>query len=224
VRRHLSNPDWYRIRYSLAAERVNWALADGGVRGVQLLAAKIEARDLLGAINRRLGRPKSWGLRAIRDDAGPALDAFLRDPLKPSLLVLLAGIELARSGSAWEEQEPAQGGGAEALGQFEEQILSETAVDPFPMVQAVEASCREPSPGISYNLACFHAQAGNSSRALENLAKTVEATPPSAWPRLRAEIESDPMFGSIRRDAPDFFEDPVKYRPKQQARRRHFRI
>jgi hypothetical protein len=223
VRRHLSNPDWYRIRYSLAAERVNWALADGGARGVQLLAAEIEAWDLLSAINRWLGRPKSWGLRAIRDDSGPALDAFLRDPLKPSLLVLLAGIELARY-SAWEEQEPAQEGGAEALGQFEEQILSGAAVDPFLMVQAVEASYREPSPGILYNLACFHAQAGNSSRALESLGKTVEATPPSAWPRLRAEIESDPMFGSIRREASDLFEDPVKYRAKQPARRRHFRI
>jgi tetratricopeptide (TPR) repeat protein len=215
-----SNPDWYRIKYSLAAERVNWALADGGVRGVQLARAAAETWWLLNAVDRRLGRPKSWGLRAVQDDAGRALDAFLRWHLKPCLLVLLAAIELERSRS--DGREPPADSESRAIGQLEGEIRKGEAVDPFLTVQAVEASYRELSPGLSYNLACFYAQAGDSPRAVAHLHEAVEGTPPSAWPRLRAEVERDPVLEPVRGALGDLFEDPLRHPDTQSAGRLFF--
>lgn len=217
-----SNPDWYRVKYSLAAERVNWALADDGERRRQLAVAKAESRALLGEIDRRLRRPRAWGLRAINDRAGRELDLFLQEYLRPSLFVLLAGIELAIAGvsaGGWKA-------GAKPLNlrQLDSQIRAGASLDPRLIVCAVEAGRREPSAGLSYNLACFYSQAGESDRALAYLRSTIELTPPSSWSRLRAEVERDPVLKSLRGKLDDLFENPLGQSAKKKGKTLRFWI
>lgn len=155
-----SNPDWYRVKYSLAAERVNWALADDRERRRQLDVAKAESRVLLSEINRWLRRPKSWGLRGVKEErAVRELARFLQDHLKPSLLVLFAGIELAKDGR-WAGESKVSAA-IPKLSRLELLIQAGAPLDPLLIVHAVEAGCREPSAGLSYNFACFYSQASD---------------------------------------------------------------
>ncbi len=193
-----SNPDWYRVKYSLATERVNWALVEK--KESQMARAEGEARSLLTAVHDRLLREQGND-----DDAEPALNAFLGDHLKPSLLVLFAGIELSKFDEGRKVSTP--NAESEDLDRLEDRIRTGGEVDPFLLVEEVVASYKRPSPGLSYNLACFYAQAGDWRSALEHLRGTVESTPPSAWPRLRAEIEHDPMFAPLRGEVESLFRD-----------------
>jgi tetratricopeptide (TPR) repeat protein len=193
-----SNPDWYRVKYSLATQRVNWALVEK--KEAQMARGEDEARSLLTTVHDRLSREREDG-----DDAERALDAFLDDDLKPSLLVLFAGIELSKSDRSRTVSTPNDE--SEDLDRLEERIRTGERVDPFLLVEKVVAKYKRPSPGLSYNLACFYAQAGDPRSALQHLHKTVEATPPSAWPQLRAEIEHDPMLTQLRGKVENLFRD-----------------
>jgi hypothetical protein len=222
ARRPFSNPDWYRVKYSLAAERVNWALADDRERRRQLDMAKAESRALLSEIDRRLRMPRAWGLRAINDRVGPELDRFLQGHLKPGLLVLFAGIELAKDGARAGESKASAG--ILRLNQLERLIQAGAPLDPLLIVHVVEAGYREPSAGLSYNLACFYSQAEDSDGALIHLRSTIELTPPSSWSRLRAEIERDPVLKPLHGKLDDLFGNPLEQAVKKKGRSRHFRI
>jgi hypothetical protein len=219
-----SNPDWYRVKYSLATERLNRALAAGDELPAQLKKAEVETRELLKAIVRWLRRPKQWGLRAIRDSAGREMDSFLRDHLQPSALVLLAGIELEQAKAAGGKPNP--NAATLELGELRAQICEGAAVDPFVIVRTVEAHWEEPPVGISYNLACFQAQAGLPRIAVERLRDCVEATAPSTWPQLRARAESDPALEPVRGELDDLFvDDPLgSGAKKRKSRTWHFRL
>jgi tetratricopeptide (TPR) repeat protein len=191
-----SNPDWYRVRYGIAVERLNWALARDEDRDGLLNAAREDSVALLEAIDRRLGRRRGWGLRAWRDRLGRELDSFLRLHLKPSLLILLAGIDLARLREVESEEASFQ-----ALG----------AVNPIALARSVEEGSKAPSAGLSYNLACFYSQAGLLPLALEHLRHAIELTPPSAWSRLRTEIQNDPVLRNMAEYSNALFEDPLRW-------------
>lgn len=106
-----TDPDWYRIKYSLASERFNWADVMQRERDIEQVKrapgegeqAKQEAQELFTAIRRRLkGRKwRSWRRwfavrrRTKRRFAAlEKLDDFLDTEFEPAVLVLLAGIEL----------------------------------------------------------------------------------------------------------------------------------
>lgn len=201
------NPDWYRVKYSLAAECLNWALAEGGVGGQQLVDANRETRELLAVVDRRLHRRRGWGRKARRE-ADPRLDAFLGGHVKPGALILLAGIELVVRGAGEERTVEVQD---LSLDEVERQIEKGARVDPFAIVRRVEAHWEPLPPAISYNLACFFMQAGWAPEALRHLTDCVEGTAPSFRPLLQAQLEGDPLLGPLLEMSDEtLFDEPVK--------------
>jgi tetratricopeptide (TPR) repeat protein len=142
-----ANPDWYRVSYSLMAEYMNWALArkpSGREKRLELAEevswriheaiAKAFAPGGLGDEKEKWGRE----IRKAREDKEKrdALRDFLRDEVEPSLQVLAAGMQLARSELAGEKKT------AKA-------VLA--TVEHF-------AGDKGYGPNVEYNLACFYAQ------------------------------------------------------------------
>jgi hypothetical protein len=166
-----TNPDWYRVKYGIAARWANWAFAKAEGRSTHLDEAAKEARELLRAISGRLNLD-SWGLRARRPEVR-ALKAFLRTQIQPSARVLLAGIELEQAQS---------------------RIPAAERKDPRAVVRAVEAA-GIPTPELSYTLACFWAQARKRRRALRHLQDAVDKTPFTGRKALCQQVEADPVLG-----------------------------
>jgi len=212
------NPDWYRVKYSLAAESFNAAYVaaleeprsslvfEGEVRSARaesIAAAEGETRGLLGAINGRLHRNRGWGIgRRRQDDRG--LDDFLRSHLRPSALVLLAGVELFKRGR---EESRLQGDVEEwCLEDLEARVDGGQDFNPYALVSRVAARWEPLPASISFNLACFYTQAWHLNdddeddllmAAQRYLRRCVEATAPSERDRLRGEIGSDPVLDRL---------------------------
>lgn len=219
------NPDWYRVKYSLAAESFNAAyvaergdiaspgerrssVADGGeaetARAERIAAAEGETRELLGAIEAWLHRDRGWGLRRRRRN-GRGLDDFLSSHLRPSAFVLLAGIELFKRGR---EESRAQADLEEwCLDDLEARVGDGLDVNPYALASRVAARWDPLPASISFNLACFYTQAWRDDEdgadlfaaAQRYLRRCVEVTAPSERDRLRDEIGSDPILERLAR-------------------------
>lgn len=214
-RRHRENPDWYRVKYSLAAECFNWAYVRFRQRGASWRREEIdepsdgettprqsleeagrEARELLIAINECIEAPREAEAHSSHEPPGDdPLLGFLGGHLRPGLLVLLAGIEQlnedTRGTSRLEfprDLSPAD---------FEGEIRAGESFDPDELVEWVEARWRPTPASVNYNLACFHAQRGRNGSARGLIRLCVEGTPPSEWVRLRREIALDPVIGDL---------------------------
>lgn len=210
------NPDWYRVKYSLAAESFNAAYVAEqyeprssvmdedearAARAKSIADAEEEARELLGAIRSRLHGDRGWGLKRRRqDDRG--LDDFLSAHLEPSAFVLLAGIELFKRGR---EQSRLQGD-IERFDDLEARLAAGRDINPYALVSYVAANWEPLPASISFNLACFYAQASRLRdegevdlffAAQRYLRHCVEVTAPSERNRLRDEVGSDPVLGEL---------------------------
>jgi hypothetical protein len=233
------NPDWYRIKYSLAAECFNWAYveagrearaSDEGVRegahSQKLAEAEEEARALLRAVGEQLGG-KAGRRRRRLQGGNPDLDDLLRNSLKPAGLILVAGIELFKRGV---EESRREGELRErSLVELEACIESGQAVNPYALAGHVKARWRPAAVPVSFNLACFNTQVWRLDwseaawrEACEHLRHCAEATAPSEWPRLQAEIHSDPFARHLAAwaDAEIFAVPPTRLRLPA----RHFEI
>ncbi|HWI96422.1 MAG TPA: hypothetical protein VNS60_10200 [Solirubrobacterales bacterium] len=148
---HLANPDWYRVNYSLVAERTNWAL-DGKKKfeRERLEAAAVSAEWLQITVAQTLAR-RMWGLKAMRKERKDLL-AFLRDQLKPSLEVLAAGIQLSK----WALGSPAAEAGHALVAAFvaDKQYVAD----------------------VEYNLACLYAQTKRVADSTLHLEKAFART------------------------------------------------
>jgi tetratricopeptide (TPR) repeat protein len=207
-----TDPDWYRIKYSLTSERFNCAEATRRWREVE--QARQDARELLIAIRKRLKEKNSsrW-MRCLprrqrtkrRLAALRKLDDFLDTEFEPAVLVLLAGIELfeqSRGGGA--QDEPEQG----SLEEMRELIAAGKPVSPFALVRKVERPRAEPVPELSFNLACFYSQAWRAEGSPEDsdllkrariyTRSCLDETAPSEWGRLYWEIKTDPFLEPVR--------------------------
>lgn len=147
----LANPDWYRVSYSLVAERANWAIDGEAEAKRELLeSAAVGAERLQATVAQTLGR-RMWGLKAMRPERIELL-AFLRDQLEPSLEVLAAGIQLSK----W------------ALGSSEAEAGH--------ALVAVFAAEKDYGADVEYNLACLYAQAKRVDDSLRHLEKAFART------------------------------------------------
>lgn len=201
-----TDPDWFRIKYSLASERFNCADLTGRSRDVG--RAKEEARELFAAIRERLEvrSESNWHESRRRLAALEKLDNFLEEEFEPAVLVLLAGIELS---------ERARGAGArdkserKSLDELRELVVAGKPVSPFALVARVEERWPAPAPELSFNLACFYVQewqveeepGGGDyrlARAIEYTRRCLDDTAPSERLRLRWEIKTDPFLWPVR--------------------------
>jgi tetratricopeptide (TPR) repeat protein len=207
-----TDPDWYRIKYSLASERFNCAEATQRWREVE--QAKLDARELFIAIRRRLKERKSSARRRWlpkrqrtrrRLAALRRLDDFLETQFEPAVLVLLAGIELSeQSRGSRAQDEPERG----SLDELRELVAAGKPVSPFTLVSRVERPRAGPVPELSFNLACFYSQAWQAegspvgSYLLERVRiytlSCLDDTAPSERDRLYWEIETDPFLEPVQ--------------------------
>lgn len=207
-----TDPDWYRIKYSLASERFNCAEATRRWREVE--QAKRDTRELFIAICRRLTekKPRSWTRWLPRRQrtkrrfaALRKLDDFLGAEFEPAVLVLLAGIELFEQSSEVRAQDEPEWG---SLDELRELVAAGQPVNPFALVGKAERPRAGPVPEVSFNLACFYSQAWRAEGSLEDshllkrafiyTRSCLDETAPSERNRLYWEIETDPFLEPVQ--------------------------
>jgi tetratricopeptide (TPR) repeat protein len=151
---HLANPDWYRVSYSLVAERTNWAFnGNPKARRERLEWASKGAEMLQATVTQALGR-RMWGLKAMRKERRELL-SFLRDQFEPSLEVLAAGIQLSKS----------------ELGSSKTREVKLVRA----MVAAFAAD-KDYVADVEYNLACLYAQTHMPRTSKRHLEKAFAKT------------------------------------------------
>lgn len=188
-----SNPDWFRIKYAIAAEYANGALAGDAFEEDwdedPLEAANQHVRELLEAIEAKL---------AEGDEEGDPFAAFLRDRLVPSAYVLLAGIRYAverRQGRTL-VVEPIE---RRPRDEIEATIGATEPPSPFAIVRMVEEGWQPLPPEVSYNLACFYAQVDRGDEAYAHLREALVATGPGRRTTLLGQAARDPLLGGVAR-------------------------
>jgi hypothetical protein len=191
-----SNPDWYRVKYTLAAEYANWSMEPKEARPASLVNAEREARELLGAAWSKLegDQEASGGVRGTRN---LALDDMLRRTVVPSALILLAGVLLAEQGGDETARKTEHAGKLDPA-QVRNLVVSGKSVSPFSIVELVESQ-----PSLSrdtlYNLACFYAQAGDFDLAIEHLRSVLRDAPASGRRVLVGQMQRDPVLRPVMR-------------------------
>jgi tetratricopeptide (TPR) repeat protein len=196
----LENPDWYRIKYQLAALYTNWAAdSEPGLnknRRAERAAAeaKLLAITTLDAIERlaRGGRGQGSASRAyLRDTLRP----FLEGTIEPSLLTLLAGTvsPLPLRPAGW----PGERSGRADISA----ALKANGVDPWQLIAYVEMGPNRP-PETQFNLACFYTRAGDLTTASKRLLRAVRETQRQERQRLVDVALIDPVLSPLLEKRP----------------------
>ena len=194
------NPDWYRIKYQLAALYTNWAADSepGMNRDKRAAHASAEARALsiatLDALTRiAKGGGGQW--TAPRAYVRNTLQPFLEGTIEPSLLTLLAGTvsPLAPRPAAWPVARPTREQLAAAL--------AANQVDPWQLIAYVELGANRP-PETQFNLACFYTRAGDFTTASKRLLRAVRETERQERQRLVDVSLIDPILAPLLEKRP----------------------
>jgi hypothetical protein len=180
------NPDWYRTKYNLASERLNWAASgDSPGRAKCLEAARECVRELLAQLEATLDDRQ----RGHRPDA--ELRDFIVGDIRPNAELLLAQIEVAERkgavGSDQPDEEGGDGGGGEpaaavATTESTVETVLETAPD---------------TPELNYSIARLYAQAQARDLARKYLDLAVDRTEPNELQALAHRIVRDPVLGEV---------------------------
>jgi hypothetical protein len=188
------NPDWYRVKYSLAALHTNWAgtLREAEPRDEKAIESHLEqghklseevARDSLQQLVERPAKKTSTPLRKLLEDA-----------VLPAALNLYAatgtGSADAGLGQEWDEQDET-GDQRQLLAYLEEGLDERVALD-------YVTTHAPPTPRVLYNLACAWAAIGEPDQAMDTLRKALAAAS-KAERRVFARLaRKDPSFAPLR--------------------------
>jgi tetratricopeptide (TPR) repeat protein len=189
------NPDWYRIKYQLAALYTNWAAAtSAGVQHDDLAAkARSESTGLALSTLKAIEKPPTAGLgeSVPADYVGGTLLPFLKGTIEPSALVLVA--------LAAEPVPPAppQGSDGRPGRRALIEVLEAETIDPWPLVAYVEKG-EHLTPSAHFDLACFYANAGAYAKATERLQRAIRETAPPERMVLIDVAKRDPTLDSLR--------------------------
>lgn len=183
-----ANPDWYRVKFALAAEYTNWALdgerEEDDVKRLERASAAVEELQLAIAAALRTSPRKRRGRRP----RPTALQALLLEQIGPSVELLSAGIRLA-----WVRL------GTLGPGAADDAVAYSRAV-----AERVKATGPH-DPDVEYNLACVYVQGGALDDSKEHLRAAVERTNPSARRFLLERIATDPVLEPVRDEALRFW-------------------
>ncbi|MBV9604465.1 MAG: tetratricopeptide repeat protein [Solirubrobacterales bacterium] len=194
------NPDWYRIKYQIAALYTNWAVdgEPGANRAMRAARSAAEATALvattLDALVRldRSGRGQGKASRAYLQDT---LRPFLEGTIEPSVLTLLAGSvsPLPPRPLDWPGERPTR----EAI----RESVAENRIDPWQLIAYVEKGPHRP-PETQFNLACFYTRAGDLTTASRRLLRAVRETQRQERQRLVDVALLDPVLRPLLEKRP----------------------
>ena len=185
------NPDWYRIKYQIAALYTNWAFESEGIKKADRSArAATEGKQLADTTLATLarlekgGRAQGKGPRAYLQDT---LLPFLTGTIEPSVLALLAGTvcPLPERPKGWPGERPTREAVSESLAKNE--------VDPWQLIAYVDKGPNRP-PETQFNLACFYTRAGDLTAASRRLLQAVRETQRQERQRLVDVALLDPVL------------------------------
>jgi hypothetical protein len=179
------NPDWYRTKYNLASERLNWAASgDAPRRAKRLELARECARELLARVEETFDDRQ----RGHRPDA--ELRDFVVGDIRPKAELLLAEIEVAERKGAAEPDQPDGEGGEDGGG--EPAAVATTAST----VETVLETAPD-TPELNYSIARLYAQAQARDLARKYLDLAVDKTEPNELQALAHRIVRDPVLGDV---------------------------
>jgi tetratricopeptide (TPR) repeat protein len=193
------NPDWYRIKYQLAALYTNWAAATPShVRhnehANRALQASVDlARQTLEAII----KPPSAGIResASSGFVEESLLPFLEGTIEPSALTLVAcSIDPIPPAP---EQRPEHRPDREAV----LANLASPSIDPWQLIAYVEMG-EHVTPSAHFDLACFYTKIGKIAKATKRLQRAIRETAEPERKGLIAVVEKDPLLKRLREVRP----------------------
>jgi tetratricopeptide (TPR) repeat protein len=192
------NPDWYRIKYQIAALYTNWAVESEGIKkDDRSRRASTEARsvaettlDTLARLERG-GRGQGKASRAYLQDT---LLPFLTGTIEPSVLALLAGTvcPLPERPDGWPPHERPSREDVRASLAANAADPSNT-LDPWQLIAFVERGPNRP-PETQFNLACFYTRAGDLTMASRRLLHAVRETQRQERQRLVDVALLDPVL------------------------------
>jgi tetratricopeptide (TPR) repeat protein len=194
------NPDWYRIKYQLAALYLNWAAdsepghnrdkraSRAAEEAMTLACATLEEID--GLANRRRGQ-RTTSKAYLRN----TLEPFLKGTIEPSALTLLAGTvwPIERPPAGWPGERPSR---ADLIASLESD-----AIDPWQLIAYVELGHHR-SPETEFNLACFYTRAGDFTTAAKRLLRSVRETQRQERQRLVDATLIDPILAPLLEKRP----------------------
>jgi len=186
-----ANPDWYRIKYQLAALAANRAAATNDPvelkRTLEQDAAQ-QAKDL--------ALKTSQTIQDLSEqDPESMLIRFLRGTIEPDALVLAASTIPHSANAAMPEGRPSRGDILAALRQ--------DAIDPWILIAFVERGSTRATNTL-YNLGCFYASIGDFNRAAARVITAVCETQRSERQALAAVATLDPILEGLRERLPAF--------------------
>lgn len=190
------NPDWYRIKYQLAALYTNWA-SDSDLepqkekRAEQAASgAKELARQTLQAIQQP--PPTGIGSKVPAGYVKKTLMPFLKGTIEPSALILVA----CTAAGAPKKSFAARPKRAEILSSFKTD-----SINPWQLIAYVEQGPHHP-PNAFFDLACFYTRTRDFGRAADRLATAVRDTPTAERKALIEVAKNDPTLESMRASRP----------------------
>jgi len=212
------NPDWYRVKYSVAALHAN---AAAGLRAMAAQSASDEAArakqraeaetqlarrfahelalasaETLQLLDQGLWRgARAWWRRARRLSATEriGLQGFLRNTMQPPVLVLLAGLQPSP------RSEDRHSAPLETNDDLLAALRSGDPPDPRALTDYVEQS--EPhDPRTDYNLACLYLSWGEVDLAADRLLRGLQGTPENQRARLIDRAFQDPTLNLWQSD------------------------
>lgn len=213
------DPDWYRIKYTLAALHTNWAASssDPQRRKTHTQRSAELARDLAAQTLTTLDAiPQPKAHKAAKTFQEKTLKPFLEGTIEPSALVLAASTAIDEGGLDPDGHQPPaspdNGAGPVSLGapssplpdltleakkQAARGALAQHPVDPFPLIAYVEgAPCRPPA-GL-FNLACFYTRVRDLHTAAERLVLAVRGLSPLERSAMIEAARTDPTLAPLR--------------------------
>jgi tetratricopeptide (TPR) repeat protein len=182
------NPDWYRIKYQLAAMYTNWAASTpAGTQHDERAGKALEASiDLAGLTLKAIDKPPSAGIRESLPTGYVAetLLPFLEGTIEPSALVLVAcTVDFVPPAPAQRPESRPERSAVLAS-------LVSTPIDPWQLVAYVEMG-EHVTPSAHFDLACFYARVGRLEKATKRLQTAIRET---------AEPERKVLIGVAKKD------------------------
>jgi len=210
-------PDWYRVKYSVAALHANTAaqlLASAAVLGQSAEAERTLAESRKESVKATghawdlartsamtirelevglLDDPRAWWrrTRALSSPERAGLIAFLGKTMEPPAFVLLAGLLSSQEPSRMTDQPAID---HEALARTLDRAEPDSSLDPQVLISYVE-KLQPREPRTDYNLACLYVSRGDLPKAAERLRQSIDSTPVQQRPRMIDRALKDPTLG-----------------------------
>ena len=199
------NPDWYRIRFQLAAVYLNWA-ADRAESDTRRPERAAKAKEHATLVARQTLETLETPPSVRRESVSPqflkrTLAPFLEDTVEPSALVLLACVTYRDPTSHHDPISPFRPEDARTSRAQVLAAMEGGPIDPWLLVRYVELGDQLP-PNARCELACFYMLTRDYATAARWLTEAIRDAPATEQGYLFEVAETDPTLGPLRKGRP----------------------